>query len=260
MIWAINNTNEKEEATPKQIAKCPICEEEVVSKCGKIKVWHWAHKNKSDCDNWYEPESQWHKDWKNKYPKELQEFTMGCHRADIRTNNRWIIELQNSTISQQDIIDREIYYNRMIWLINGGTLCKGLRLRDKNDKITFRWKNPPKSWWDSKKEIYIDLSEIISKMRVLLNGYEHEDKKHTCTCYEYETYEYYTEHGEHVVADKEYPTAYKMDDTEHEIEVLKKKINLFNNKLFLIKNIYKKIPCGGWGELISKEDFINKFK
>ncbi len=259
MIWARNSINEKEEASPKQIAKCPICDEDVIAKCGKIKVWHWAHKNKSDCDSWYEPESQWHKDWKNKYPKELQEFTMGCHRADIRTRDRWVIELQNSTISQQDIIDRELYYKRMIWLINGGTLCKGLRLRKKDGKVTFRWKNPPKSWWVSNKEIYVDLSGIVSKMRKLVNGYEHENKKHISTFYEYETYEYYTEYGEHIVEDKKWPTAYKKETTEQEIKKLKEKINLFDNKLLLIKYIYNKIPCGGCGVFISKEDFLNKF-
>ena len=192
MIWANNSINEKEEARPKQIAKCPICNEEVISKCGKIKVWHWAHKNKRDCDSWYEPESQWHKKWKDEYPKELQEFTMGCHRADIRTKSRWIIELQNSTISAGDIIEREIYYKRMIWLLNSETLCKGFRLRDKNGKITFRWKNPPKSWWSSNKEIYIDLDGIVSNMKKLIKYYESNDGKHLSTYYEYETYEYYT--------------------------------------------------------------------
>jgi len=185
---------------------------------------------------------------------------MGCHRADIRTKNRWIIELQNSTISPQDIIDRELYYNRMIWLINGGTLCKGLRLKNKGDIITFRWKSPPKSWWKSNKEIYIDLSEIVSKMVKLVNGYENEDKKHLSTYYEYETYEYYTEYGEHMVEEKKWPTAYKMKTTEQEIKKLKEKINLLNSRLFLIKKIYKDIPCGGWGELISRECFLEKFK
>ena len=34
----------------------------------------------------------------------------------------------------------------------------------------------------------------------------------------------------------------------------------FDGMIFLIKKIYHKCPCGGWGELISKEDFLNKFK
>jgi hypothetical protein len=116
----------------------------------------------------------------------------------------------------------------MIWVLNGTSLCNGLELRKKKQKIscnpeengafldydyrgrvnsfckhtgkeiiTFRWKHPPKSWWFSNKQIYIDLANLYG------------DNK---------------------------------------------------NNLFLIKKIYKKIPCGGWGEIISKEDFLNGFK
>ena len=260
MIWANNSLGVKGIASPKQIAKCPICGEDVLAKCGKIKIWHWAHRNKTDCDSWYEPETQWHKQWKDEYPKELQEFTMGCHRADIRTKSRWIIELQNSTISTNGIIERELYYKRMIWLLNSGTLCKGLRLKEKNGIITFRWKNPPKSWWYANKEIYVDLSGIVSNMKMLKNYYKLRNGKHLSTEYEYETYEYYTEYGEHIVEEKKFPTAYKVDTTELEIKKLNKKINLFSDKIFLIKMIYKKLPCGGWGELILKNDFIKKFE
>jgi len=196
MIWAIKN-NEKIKATPKDKAKCPICDSEVIAKCGRIKVWHWAHKNNKDCDNWYEPESEWHLKWKDEFPKECQEFTIGKHRADIRTKNRWIIELQNSSISSEEIRDREEYYKRMIWLLNGEKIAKNIQLRKKDNYFSFRWKYPPKSWWLANKEIYIDLGEYCSK---------------------------------------------------------------FNNKIFHIKKIHHHCPCGGWGELITKEEFINKFK
>lgn len=219
MKWAIMN-EDRTLASPKSKGKCPICDEKVISKCGNIKVWHWSHKNLKDCDDWYEPESQWHLNWKNEFPKEQQEFIMGKHRADIRTSDRTIIELQNSTISSQDIQEREHYYKRMIWLLNGDTLAKGLRLRVKKRKvlcdpieegsfkqcdilgrldgyykytgeqiITFRWKHPPKSWWFAKKNIYIDLGV----------------------------------------------------------------------KLFLIKKIYNNIPCGGWGIILSKKEFLTKY-
>ena len=50
------------------------------------------------------------------------------------------------------------------------------------------------------------------------------------------------------------------DTTYEEIEKLENNIELFDNKLFLIKKIYKNIPCGGYGYLISKEDFLKIFK
>jgi competence protein CoiA len=37
----------KTEPSPKMCGICIHCEAEMVSKCGKVKVWHWAHKSKN---------------------------------------------------------------------------------------------------------------------------------------------------------------------------------------------------------------------
>jgi len=206
MIWAIKNNN-RIKATPKEIAFCPICHEEVIAKCGSIKIWHWSHKSLKDCDNWAEPESEWHINWKNQFPKEQQEIviTKGgdvkradnfnllikSHRADIKTMKGLIIELQNSQLSSDKIIEREMFYQNMIWILNGEKLCKGLELRFKKGIITFRWKNPPKSWWVAKKPIYIDLVK--------------------------------------------------------------------DELIFSIKKLYPNIPCGGWGIILTKEQFLKEY-
>lgn len=260
MKFALLN-NERIEPEPKLKAMCPLCKCEVISKCGSIKVWHWSHISNKDCDDWYEPESQWHIDWKNEFPKECQEFTMGRHRADIRTKNRWIIELQNSSISPSEIIDREEYYKKMVWLLNGGTLAKGLRIREKKNILSFRWKNPPKSWWECNKEIYIDLSQIVEKLESIIDGYIVGGKKHLTAVEEYKSGEYYDEYGQYQQWESDYPSvSHHEDTTKAEIERLRRKIELFNNNIFWIKKIHNNIPCGGWGDLISKETFINKFK
>ena len=76
---------------------------------------------------------------------------------------------------------------------------------------------------------------------------------------EEEYYEYYTPEAEHI--EVSYPKVIGYEDTTNvEINNLNEKIKLFNNKLLLIKKIYKKIPCGGWGELISKEKFLKRFQ
>lgn len=158
MIWA--NSNEKRiKATPKDRAICPYCNQEVIAKCGSIKIWHWAHKSNINCDSWYEHESKWHINWKNEFPKEQQEVIIGKHIADIKTKD-FVIELQNSSLSPEKIIEREKYYKKMIWLINGDSLASGLELRrDINNQLfTFRWKPPPKSWWFATKPIYIDMN------------------------------------------------------------------------------------------------------
>jgi competence CoiA-like predicted nuclease len=222
MIWALKN-NEKTKATPKEKAICPLCNEEVISKCGEIKVWHWSHKADFDCDSFGEPETEWHINWKNNFPKEQQEVIIGKHRADIKTKNGIVIELQNSSLSTIKIKEREEFYKNMIWLLNGKKLANNLDLRKNKDIITFRWKHPPKSWWYSKKPIYIDLQRtFIGKP----SWYEYGK----AGCFN----EYY--------------------NAQEEYELFKNKI------IFQIKKIYPNIPCGGWGILLSKEEFLEKLK
>jgi len=172
MIWAIKN-NERIKAEPKQKAICPLCKKEVISKCGEIKIWHWAHKSNKNCDDWYEPESQWHLDWKNKFPKDWQEIIIKkdnkFHIADIKTKNGFVVELQNSSISSKDIRKREIFYNNMIWILNGKTFAKNLLFYKKYNfyKTNYRnwwsyfWKWQPKIFDISKKQIFIDLNNKI---------------------------------------------------------------------------------------------------
>lgn len=221
MRWAIKD-NKRVEAEPKLKAICPICNEEVISKCGLIKVWHWSHKSISECDNWSEPESEWHLQWKNEFPKECQEFIMGKHRADIRTKDRYIIELQNSPISSEKIIERENYYKRMIWLLNGEKLFGGLELRKKGDIFTFRFKSPTKSWEYASKPLYIHLNGKMARNKGMVLG----------------------EENGHIIS--------YMDTSYDQV--------WDGSEIFLIKKIYYGKYCGGWGKIISKEDFLKKFK
>jgi competence protein CoiA len=204
MIWAIKD-NQRVQASPNMKGTyCDICNKEVIPKCGQIKVWHFAHKVSNDCDSWSEEETQWHKDWKDKFPKECQEVKVGNHRADIKCNDI-IIEFQHSPLSSEQIIERENFYPNMIWVLDGKSLCKGLCLRKKSENsfISFRWKNPPKSWWNAKKTIYVDI-----------------------------------------------------EDCSMGVWGAKIKEKL----LFKFKKIHPNIPCGGWGILQEKEDFLKWMK
>jgi len=137
-------------------ALCPACKAEVISKCGDINIWHWAHKNNEDCDNWGGRETEWHINWKNEFPNNNQEVIVGNHRADVKINNT-VIEFQNSFISAEDIRERELFYGKMIWVLNLETLCNRIKLKVKNNYSTFRWKYPKKSWENSERPIYIDI-------------------------------------------------------------------------------------------------------
>lgn len=156
MIWAIKN-NIKTKAIPKSKAKCPICNEELISKCGNIKIWHWAHKSKNDCDNWYEPESIWHLKWKNEFPKEQQEIVIKkgdeYHIADIKTTTGKVIELQHSNISSENIEKREEFYGDIIWLLDGDTFGKNILFKNK----CLLWKWMPSIIKVSEKDVFVDL-------------------------------------------------------------------------------------------------------
>lgn len=157
MIWAIQNST-RTEAYPNQRAQCPSCQGEVLSKCGEIVTWHWAHLA-NDCDSWHEPETQWHLDWKRRFPSEWQEVVVGDHRADIKTP-RVVIEFQASPISPEDIKAREAHYGPMVWVLKGSDFINNLNLRDRGSYHSFRWKHPRKSWWSSRRPIFIDLDGL----------------------------------------------------------------------------------------------------
>lgn len=104
---------------------CRGCGAEVIAKCGPIKVHHWAHVSNIDCDYGHEPETQWHRDWKNQFPEQFREvhFEDGnlnrYHRADIHTPSEVTIEFQHSPISTEEFKSRCKFYKNLIWVIDG---------------------------------------------------------------------------------------------------------------------------------------------
>jgi len=177
MIWALVD-NDKKEPSPRTKGICPICEGKVFSKCGEIKVWHWAHAKGENCDTWYEPETFWHKNWKLAFGKENTEVAIKKegkrHMADVFTNKKVVIEFQNSPISKSTIREREEFYGeRMLWVINGSEFKRNFILRDegyfphwwgyehdqtknKVGKKFFKWSPPRRSWEDVKRPVFID--------------------------------------------------------------------------------------------------------
>ncbi|WP_366140616.1 competence protein CoiA family protein [uncultured Tateyamaria sp.] len=126
--------NAKIEASPGVTGTCPGCKSPLVAKCGTRKVWHWAHHGKRHCDNWWEPETQWHRSWKDRFPKNWQEYPLrsnegDLHFADVRTPSGLIIEIQHSHISDQEIRVREKFYGDLVWVVDGTRL--------KRDRSTF---------------------------------------------------------------------------------------------------------------------------
>ncbi len=130
---------------------CELCKSILIpKKCDNVKrTSHYAHKPEDggrDCDSWSpifkkEYDHNWHLMWQdffkiNNYgilEKVIEREIDGKkirHRADIITNTEYIIEIQHSNISQEDINKRESFYgDKLIWIIDG---------RNNNFKFLFK--------------------------------------------------------------------------------------------------------------------------
>jgi competence protein CoiA len=162
------------EAQPNQQGICPNCSQSVIAKCGKQKIWHWAHRKITSCDNWWEPETEWHRNWKNNYPLEWQEIQMidqetgEKHISDVRTIHNLTIEFQHSSIKPDERISREKFYKNMIWVVDGTRLerdyirfNKGLSyFRSTRKKgfyfVDFPGEVFPKNWLNSEFPVIFD--------------------------------------------------------------------------------------------------------
>ena len=180
MLFAILD-DKKTEPIPNTYAQCPFCGEKVMSKCGEIKVWHWAHIKGKGCDSWYEPETYWHRYWKLTFGDDNSEIKItkddSWHVADILTKENVVIELQNSPIQKNTIRIREDFYGeRMIWLINGIKFKDRFYIKDYDNRLNwcgqehynykhregkklFKWVYPRKSWQNVQRPTFIDFGD-----------------------------------------------------------------------------------------------------
>lgn len=144
------------EAQPGLRGACPGCGGEVYAKCGEVLVWHWAHVT-AECDSWTEPESEWHLDWKSRFPVEFQEVSLGEHRADVKGPGA-VLEVQRSAISVEAIREREEFYGEMYWVLKGDDFIDRFSICYLGDGYYgWRWKMPRKSWEAAEATIVIDL-------------------------------------------------------------------------------------------------------
>lgn len=122
MEFALSETGERVKATKSTKGFCDMCGKPLIPKCGSIRQPHWAHKSARDCDPWWEPESDWHRNWKNLVDENFREKVIvknGVkHRADIQLVSGIVVELQNSPLSFDERCEREAFYEKMLWIIH----------------------------------------------------------------------------------------------------------------------------------------------
>src|SRR5690606_39053089 len=77
------------------------------------------------CDTWSEGETEWHREWKNKFDVNQQEIIQydpesgEKHIADVYIESKnLVIEFQHSPIGSDEIKARESFYKKMIWIVD----------------------------------------------------------------------------------------------------------------------------------------------
>jgi competence protein CoiA len=115
---------ERREAKRGLSGKCPLYGHAMIPKCGKIRDPHWAHLANCTCDHWWEPETPWHRAWKNHFPETWQEIVHQSedgekHIADVKTDRGVVLEFQHSFLQREERESREKFYRNMVWVVNG---------------------------------------------------------------------------------------------------------------------------------------------
>lgn len=107
-------------------ALCPVCRQEVIARCGTTRRWHWAHQKNCQCsDQWWENETDWHRHWKEEFPKNWREVVLQdeatgeIHRADVKLQNSGLVlEFQHSNIEPQEFQSRVDFYQNLVWIVD----------------------------------------------------------------------------------------------------------------------------------------------
>lgn len=153
---------------------CPGCGAVVIPKCGEIRIHHWSHQKTKMCDDWWEPETEWHREWKDQFPTSWQEnflvdeITGEKHIADVITDYGFVLEFQHSHITLEERKSREDFYKNMVWIVDGGRLKRNhARFRKKQKK--FRWTDNPHIFHINEPEDCFPVSWVGSSVPVILD-------------------------------------------------------------------------------------------
>jgi len=159
MLYAIIN-GKKTKAQKGLMAICPGCGRDVFAACGEINIHHWRHELKSNC-SYFGNETAWHLAWKLLFPEKYTEIVKGDHRADVLLPGGTCVEFQNSSITIDEIQNRNSNYDRIIWVFNlkeqnnRGQIEK--RFNHETSKYTIKYLRAKKYIESAGSEIYIDI-------------------------------------------------------------------------------------------------------
>jgi len=118
-----NVDGQRQTAQPGSRGTCPECDRTVIARCGEVRVHHWAHEVRSNCNSRWESEGPWHQAWKNQFPPEWQEVVHLAsdgerHIADVKTGDGWVLEFQHSFIKPEERRSRDAAYSDLVWVVD----------------------------------------------------------------------------------------------------------------------------------------------
>lgn len=245
MQYALSN-GVKTEAQKGKIAVCIGCGQQVIAKCGQVKIHHWAHVYKAKCDSWWEGETIWHRTWKENFAENCREISFfdeklqEYHRADIHTATGITIEFQNSPISTGELKAREIFYPKLIWVVNGAKF-KGFKIL----KVLPHPNNPGLDQFEFCNTEHLSMvrkTDVLSQRKnpEILNFY-HADLKHIPVTSDF--YSFSWKHPHQAWLNASCPVF--IDFGGHFLYRFRKRYQVFENYNYL--------------QMISKMSFLNKY-
>lgn len=125
-------------ATHSKLVTCAACNRTLIGKKGIKVVHHYAHEQDAKCaaikrDS--DGKTSWHLLWQNiAKPENIEIITKKdgkTHIADIVNESGTVIEIQHSNLLPTDIQNREIFYDNMIWLLDGAATIVRDTLKNK---------------------------------------------------------------------------------------------------------------------------------
>ena len=125
MLEAMLN-GQRVRATPKMNgALCPLCQTEMIAKCGTKIVHHWAHKKGTPCDPWHEPDSEWRIQWLKEFKdceiEPVIEINDTKHFADVRSPNGGLVIFRQRLPHREEIQNMEDFFHGLVWIFDMST-------------------------------------------------------------------------------------------------------------------------------------------
>jgi hypothetical protein len=163
----------------------------VVACVGKYRQYWKYDGEKPILPNGYEPETEWHANWKMGIIDDACEVICGDnreHRADIKTD-KYVIEIQKSPIDGWAVMERNEFYSnltgaRLIWIVNAEKPWKDKHItmervpNEEDGRFFIKWKYKWKWVNDmsitTKTHLYLDVNPKMDKMLMM---WDHKDWK-----------------------------------------------------------------------------------